>query len=173
MNNSRTLKTVLASILLVVTLFTFAGCQAILDALGIKDVLTIEATYVGEPVPVGGVRVCPGCEELAQGCGVCLADGSEKGLRRRHGGGGLCGEAGVPIVCRRHSSDQGTEKAEPQSAAGTERCFLRCGVLQGVQPFLRALRALVAVQVQGFIDTRQQLAGEAFAQLVLLCQRGV
>ncbi|MBR2986088.1 MAG: MBL fold metallo-hydrolase [Clostridia bacterium] len=54
MNNSRTLKTVLASILLVVTLFTFAGCQAILDALGIKDVLTIEATYVGEPVPVGG-----------------------------------------------------------------------------------------------------------------------
>ena len=54
MNNSRTLKTVLASILLVVTLFTFAGCQAILDALGIKDVLTIEATYIGEPVPVGG-----------------------------------------------------------------------------------------------------------------------
>ena len=54
MNNSRTLKTVIASILLIATLFTLAGCQAILDALGIKDVLTIEATYVGEPIPVGG-----------------------------------------------------------------------------------------------------------------------
>ena len=54
MSNSRTLKTVLASILLIVTLFTFAGCQTILDYLGIKDVLTIEATYIGEPVPVGG-----------------------------------------------------------------------------------------------------------------------
>ncbi len=57
MNNSRTLKTIIASILLIVTLFTLAGCQAILDALGIKDVLTIEATYVGEPVPVGGALI--------------------------------------------------------------------------------------------------------------------
>ena len=54
MNNSRTLKTVIASILLIAMLFTLAGCKAILDALGIKDVLTIEATYIGEPVPVGG-----------------------------------------------------------------------------------------------------------------------
>ena len=54
MNNSRTLKTIIATILLVVTLFTFAGCDIIMELLGLKNSLTIEATYVGEPIEVGG-----------------------------------------------------------------------------------------------------------------------
>lgn len=54
MKTSRTLKAIIAMVLLVVTLFTFAGCDIILEYLGIKDVLTIEATYTGQPIEVGG-----------------------------------------------------------------------------------------------------------------------
>lgn len=54
MKNSRTLKSIIAITLMIVTLFTFAGCDVIFDYLGIKDVLTIQATYTGDPIEVGG-----------------------------------------------------------------------------------------------------------------------
>lgn len=54
MKNSRTLKSIFAIVMLVVTLFTFGGCDIIMDYLGIKNELTITATYVGDPIEVGG-----------------------------------------------------------------------------------------------------------------------
>ncbi len=54
MNNSRKLNSVIAIFLLVVTLFTFGGCDIILEYLGLGNVLTIEATYEGDPIEVDG-----------------------------------------------------------------------------------------------------------------------
>ena len=54
MNNSRKLQSAIAIVLMIVTLFTFGGCDIIMEQLGIKDVLTITATYMGEPIEVGG-----------------------------------------------------------------------------------------------------------------------
>ena len=54
MKNSRTLKTIIATILLVVVLFTFAGCDIIMELLGLQNSLSIKATYVGQPIEVGG-----------------------------------------------------------------------------------------------------------------------
>ena len=54
MKNSRTLKSIIAILLLVATLFTFGGCDIIMEYLGIKNQLTISATYVGDPIEVGG-----------------------------------------------------------------------------------------------------------------------
>ena len=54
MKNSRKLQSAIAIVLMIVTLFTFGGCDIIMEQLGIKDVLTITATYMGEPIEVGG-----------------------------------------------------------------------------------------------------------------------
>lgn len=53
MRNFRTLKSILAIAILVVTLFTFCGCDIILQYLGMQNQLTITAEYNGETIYVG------------------------------------------------------------------------------------------------------------------------
>lgn len=53
MQHSRTLKSIFAIAILVITLFTFCGCDVLLQYLGMNDVITITAEYVGEPICVG------------------------------------------------------------------------------------------------------------------------
>lgn len=54
MQHSRTLKSIFAIAILVITLFTFCGCDVLLQHLGMNDVITITAEYIGEPICVGG-----------------------------------------------------------------------------------------------------------------------
>lgn len=54
MQHSRTLKSIFAIAILVITLFTFCGCDVLLQYLGMNDVITITAEYIGEPICVGG-----------------------------------------------------------------------------------------------------------------------
>lgn len=53
MRNSRTLQSILAITVLVVTLFAFCGCDMLLQYIGMGNKLTITAQYVGDTIYVG------------------------------------------------------------------------------------------------------------------------
>lgn len=53
MRNSRTVQTIFAIFILVVTLFAFCGCDTILQYVGLGNRITITAQYVGETIYVG------------------------------------------------------------------------------------------------------------------------